>query len=91
MEAKPSLYRPEFCYDLVSVVMASWGNDVSVDMIVAINVHHGSCEEIASFLAAVPARSSDKTVGVARPERPYLQPRARYLPFPCSNTFFASI
>ena len=29
-------------YGLVSVIVASWGNDVRVDM-VAGNVHHSSC------------------------------------------------
>ena len=31
-----------FGYGLASVMMPSWGNDVSVDMVVANNVHHGS-------------------------------------------------
>ena len=36
------LYEPGFYLDLVSVIMSSWGNDMSVYMAVANMVQHGS-------------------------------------------------
>ena len=33
--------NPDFIQGLVSVSMASWGNEMSVDMVAAANVRHG--------------------------------------------------
>ena len=38
---------------LMSVVMPSWGNDMSVDMVVANNVHHGSYMRLEPDLSLV--------------------------------------
>ena len=35
---------------LVSVIMSSWGNDMSVYVVVANNIHHGSCMEVLSSI-----------------------------------------
>ena len=55
------LYEPRFSCGLVSVITPFWEHDMSVDMVVAMNVQHGSLRKTAGQSSTRQGIQSDPT------------------------------